>query len=288
MKVTDLDYHMDDAILEKMDLLIKRFSRKHPKLDSFLLFDGYEGYGKTTLSLQCAYYAAYKTGKEFSVDNVFFDVDELLKFAKEHENQIIIWDEAALAGMASDWHKKSQKKFIKFLMVARKKRHFYLMNIPHFRTLKRYLAIDRSLGLVHVYAQNETKLGYFTYYTRKHKEKLYDLLKRGNNNAYRTVRYRRGRFRSLPEGIIDEEKYDKKKDKAIDDIGVDEQMSAKEKKLRMLQYEFYNAIDRSPITITDFCKKHTHFSKQAVTNWKHNPEKYKHVEYRPKKMENKG
>ena len=111
MKVTDKKYYMDDALKSKMDLMVARSTGKN-KMDNLVIIDGDEGYGKTNMSIALGYYYAYKTGRPFSVKNVFFSADKLLKFAQNTEDQVIIYDESALSAMSIEWFKKEQQNLI--------------------------------------------------------------------------------------------------------------------------------------------------------------------------------
>lgn len=208
-----------------IELLAKRLTDKRAKLDATIIFDGYEGYGKTTMSLVWGYIMSKLTGRSFNVNNVFFDLDEMIEFAVNSKEQIILWDEAALGGLSSEWNTELQKRLLKLLMVGRKKRHFFMFNIPQVFRLQQYI-IDRALGLVHIYARNETELGRFVYYRRNNLNFLYDRWKTSKKKEYRKHWSFRGTFPNALSKVIDEEAYDKKKDKAIMSIA-----KAKERKL---------------------------------------------------------
>ncbi len=222
MIVTDKKYSMDKALLEKLDLICDRFDKK---LDALLIIDGDEGYGKSTISCAIAYYIAYKTGRTFNVDNVFFKPEELLQYGTTHEEEIILWDEAVLAGLAANWRSGVQQKLIQLLMMARKKKHLFIFNIPKFFKLNEYIAIDRSIALVHVYARKEKELGKFTYYTKRRKEELFNDWRRKKKRNYKGIKHLRGSFPDVLSRIIDEEAYEKKKDAAILSILDDEKMT---------------------------------------------------------------
>jgi len=210
--VTDKEYYMDNKLVEKLDLMVERMKRK---MDNVLLIDGDEGYGKTNLEAGIAYYISYKTGRSFTVDNMFFDLNKLIDFASTTEEQIICWDEGALGGLAAEWWRKNQLEFIKLLMIARKKRHFFIICIPKFFKLNEYLVVDRSIALVHVYAKNEIKLGRFVYYNKKAKEKLFEGWRKKKMREYKKHYVLRGKFLEYLPKVIDEEEYERKKDEAI-------------------------------------------------------------------------
>lgn len=213
--VTDKKFHMDNDLRDLVELCIRR---KEKKWDNLLIIDGKERSGKSTLAKAICYYYAYQTGKTFSVENVFFQPENLEKFARTHRESIILWDESALGGLSSMWWTRIQQKITLLLMMAGKYGHFYVFVIPSFFRLNKYLAIDRSLGLLHVYSEDLISRGAFACYNEKQKTWIYNSYKKsemyGKHNSFI------GRFvRKNVEGcIIDEEAYEKKKDMAIESI----------------------------------------------------------------------
>ena len=216
--VTDLDLYLDPVLKQKMDLMIKRSTgKKH--MDNLIVIDGDEGIGKSTLAVFLAYYYSDQTGRPFSVDNIFFDINKLIKFAQTTEDQIIIWDEAALGGLSTEHAKTHQVNLTKLLMTARKKRHFWIFNIPKFFKLNEYILVDRAIALIHVYAKREIEAGRFAYYKKKSKERLfYDRIRTRQRNYYKYMSFW-GTFPNCLSKIIDEVEYDRKKDLAIASIG---------------------------------------------------------------------
>jgi len=217
VKVTDKQYYLDPKLKDKLDLMIKRM--KVGK-DNLLLIDGDEGDGKSNMSMIIGYYVAHTCNREFNLDHVFFDLDKLIDYAIKNKEQVIIWDEGALGGLASEWWNKNQKKFIKLLMIARKRKHFWIVNIPKFFKMNEYFVIDRSIGLVHVYMRGGTEHGRFVYFNNIQKEKLWEDWKRTRVRGYKKWWSFHGSFgmflgRKRFEDLISEAEYDKKKDEAI-------------------------------------------------------------------------
>ena len=217
MLVTDKKYYMEKMLVAKLDILCERCTLPN-KQDNLLLIDGDEGSGKSNTSIEIAYYMAHQTGRKFDVDDVYFDVEQLVNEAiKEGSyDRIFVWDEAALKGLASEWQNQWQKTLIKMLMVARKRRHIYIFNIPKFFKLNEYLVVDRSIGLLHTYLKKGIGVGYYTYYNKNKKEVLYNLYRKTRKRGYRHLFSFRGQSTkyNLP-NIIDEDKYESKKDDAI-------------------------------------------------------------------------
>jgi len=235
VRVTDKQFYMEDRLKDKLDLMVKRSTGKK-KFDNLVILDGDEGYGKTTLSMQVAYYYSFTTGRPFNLSHVFFDIEKLIKFASETKEQVIVWDEAALGGLTDQWQNKIQMRLIQLLMVARKKRHFFIFNIPKVFKLRDYVILDRAIALVHVYARNEIELGRFVYFTKKKKELLYYDWKGSRRRNYKKFVDFRGTFPNVLAELIDEDEYDKMKDEAILSIGDEaNKQSVNEPYIRMLK-----------------------------------------------------
>lgn len=225
--VTDKNYFIETRLVEKLDLMVKRMNGTD---DNVVIIDGDEGQGKTNLAMGVCHYISYKTGRPYGIKNIFFDLDKLMKFASETEGQIIHWDEGALGGLSMQWWKKNQQKFLQLLMVARKKKHFWIIAIPKFNKLNEYIIVDRSVALIHVYSRQNIHKGRFMYFTKQKKELLYDEWKRARRKSYFKYKSFFGSFLQYDRKVFtpeELEEYDKMKDKAIlsivkeDDEGVE-------------------------------------------------------------------
>lgn len=226
--VTNKQYYLDPKLKEKLDLMIKRMEVGK---DNLLLIDGDEGDGKTNISMGIGYYVAHTCNRPFNLENIFFDLDKLIDFAIKTKEQVIIWDEGALGGLASEWWNKNQKKFIKLLMIARKRQHFWIVNIPKFFKLNEYFVIDRSIGLVHVYMRGGIEHGRFVYFNQTQKEKLWEDWRRTHIRSYKKWWSFHGSFVMFLEkyeDIISDEEYNKKKDDAI--MSIDKEAIIKKEK----------------------------------------------------------
>jgi len=249
MKVTDKDYFMEKLLTQKLDLMINRMTGKN-KQDNLILIDGDEGLGKTNMAAGLSYYISNKTGRSLTLANLFFDLDDLIKFTQETKEQIIWWDEGALGGLANEWWKKNQKKFMKLLMVARKKRHFFIICIPKFFRLNEYFVVDRSIALIHVYARNNIKLGRFVYFTKDAKENLYYDWKRTRKRSYKKHYVFGGSFPEILGTIINEKEYDKKKDIAILSIDSEEERRTETQVKKELVIKFIENIMKMEVKLT--------------------------------------
>jgi len=218
MMVTDKNYYMDDKLIEKLNLMIKRTSG-NSKLDNWVVVDGDEGFGKSTMSVCCAYYMAYKLNRPFGVEQIFFDPDKFIEYGTKTKEQVLILDESVFGGLSGDAMTKIGKKLVKFAMIIRKKRHIIFLNIPKFFKLNEYLMVDRTVALIHVYARGGIQLGRFVYFTNTQKEKLFYGYRKTKARKYKTLYSLRGSFPNALGKIIDEDAYEKKKDEAIMTFG---------------------------------------------------------------------
>ena len=267
MIVTDKKYYMDDKLIGKLDLMVKRCSGIH-KLDNWIVVDGDEGYGKSTMSFLCAYYMAEKLGREFTTKQIFFDPDKFIEYGTKTNEQVMVLDESVFGGLSGDAMTKIGKKLIKFAMVIRKKRHCIFLNIPKFFKLNEYLMVDRSICLIHVYARGGTQLGRFVYFSNTQKEKLFWEYKRKRARKYKTFYTLRGSFPDALKKVIDEKEYDKKKDAAILSFGAGEESRKdskqelfkklfelnKEKGIKVLGKEYAKLLNVCEDTITAYKK----------------------------------
>ena len=234
MTVTDKDLNIDTRLVSKLDMMCHKI--KH-NFDNLIICDGDEGYGKSNLTAGVGYYCAWKLGRKFTVDNVFFDINPMVNFACSTEKQVIMWDEAALGGLASGWQSKFQQKLLKMLMVARKKNHIYIINIPKFFKLNEYLVIDRCIALLHVYSPDQITRGSFVYYRKESKDKLFYDWKKKHRRNYKSYYDFNGRFGKYLPKVIDEVAYEAKKDQAILSLVEDDGISKEEKEFIELKHK---------------------------------------------------
>lgn len=270
MIVTDKKISIDDRLLRKLDMMCDRTKKN---FDNVIICDGDEGLGKSNLTAGCAYYCAWKLGRPFTVDNVFFEADTMINFASRTSDQVILWDEAALGGLASEWQNKFQKKLLKMLMIARKKRHIYFINVPKFFKLNEYIVLDRSIALLHVYSPDEIKRGTFVYYRKASKEKLYNEWRKKKRRNYKGTYDFNGRFGIYLPRVIDEDAYEAKKDKAIMGLVGDDEMSKKEIELIKLKYR----VSQLPFASKEKLAPYLKVNRATVFNWALYPSKYPHL-----------
>lgn len=228
MIVTDLKYHLENRLIEKLDIMIKRCTNEVTRKDSVLVCEGAEGEGKTNSSEAIAYYAKSKMDRPI---HMFFRLKPLIEFAKNNENMIIIWDEPALDSLSTDWWRETNKDLIRLLMTCRKKRHFFIFNFVKFYKFSEYVIVDRSLGLIHMYSRRGVIPGRFIYVKLKNLENLFIDYRTKKKREYKKymsfggsfpiVEKHLGKMGITIEGLENAtlEDYERLKDKAIASIG---------------------------------------------------------------------
>lgn len=255
-------YFMENKLAEKLDLMVKR-TEGNNKDDNVILIDGDEGQGKSNMLAGIAGYIHLKTKRPLTNSNIFFDLDKLMKFAIHTEKQIILWDEGALGGLATEWWKKNQVKFLKLLMVARKKRHFWVICIPKFFKLNEYLVVDRSIAMIHCYSRKNVQKGRFTYLSKNKKEQLFYDWKRTRKRRYKKYVSFRGSFPIALPKVFNEEEYERMKDEAILNLDGEEDKDAKTSKIEELKYKI------SQLPLEDKTKAiHFEVSERTIRRWK--------------------
>lgn len=210
-------FYIEPRLAEKLDLMIQRLD----KADAWVVIDGDEGSGKTNMAGYIMKYISCKTGRKFNEENFYFDAKALFERTKNTTGEILNWDEAALGGLSRQWWNRNQINLMQFGMSGRIKHHFVVLCIPKFDKLGEYFIRDRSLGLIHTYESKNLQKGHYAYFNKKAKEKLWETYRRTRRRDYIKFMTFHGRFCETISKLIDEEKYEDKKLKAISEIGTD-------------------------------------------------------------------
>lgn len=217
MIVTDLKYYCSSAKVKTLDWLASRVSgiRRHQNL---IVTDGREGYGKSTLSAADAYYLAYVLRRPLKL---FFDVEALFNYTKQKEmkEEIVIWDDAALSALTTEAYNKALKNLIKLLLLARKKRNTYFINIQDMMRLKEPI-VERAIGMNRVYSPDQIEVGKFAFYDEYQLRWMYEQWKRVHKRVYKYYMYN-DTFPNVLYKIFDEKTYEDLKDDAILSIGAE-------------------------------------------------------------------
>ena len=273
-KVTDLQYQMEGFLIEKMDCVYTRVTSR--KLDGIFLIDGDEGFGKTSISILLAKYIAWKTDREFNLDHIFFDPKELINFINTTKKQVIIWDEAALGGLASGWQNKVQQMVIQTLMTCRSRQHIIFFNCPKFYRLNKYFVMDRAEGLIHVYSDNRIDAGKVTYYKKDQLEFMMEYWSKQHKHPYKVFyrKHLRGNFiDAFNIDIINEDKYDTKKEHYTEKLLAQYSNDRYNEKLLRTQYAIYRMKELTQKQKAEYLECGT----DTISNWGKIPAKYPEI-----------
>lgn len=284
-KVTKFQYPLEDKLLPVLDALSKRCTHKTKKQDTVLLFEGKEGTGKTTYSIAVGYYVAEKTKRKFTSKNVFFDIDAMLDFAQTTKEQILIWDEPALAALSTDYKNKMTVNLKRLLMTCRKLRHFIMINITYFNRFDYYLIAERPNGMIKIYENKKTGQLRFTYIKEKNLIKLWEDWQRNRKKNY--FRYGSKMIRGAFPDVLNEDReynvlsefdiedYEKRKSEAIMSIG-NEKKDKNSLKIFLYQYLIWKIAKEFKIKFSDVADIVT-VHERTITTWKDNPQKYPEI-----------
>ena len=141
-KTRDFKWYLHPRLRKKLDLMIARLEKK----DAWILIDGDEGSGKSTMASFVMEYISCQTGRTFTEDNFYFDAEQLLSAGLSSANKLLNWDEAALGGLSTQWWNKQQQDLKQFGMTGRMMHHFVTMCVPKFHELGKYFCRDRCVG----------------------------------------------------------------------------------------------------------------------------------------------
>jgi DNA-binding transcriptional regulator YiaG len=254
----EFPFKIDNRLKHKLDILAKTLNKR----DVWILVDGDEGTGKTNTAAYLLYYFHCVTGRDFSLDRFYFDSDEMFNWVKDHSHGLINWDEAALGGLSSEWYNKAQINLLKFAMTGRKKHHIFVLCIPRFNKLKEDLRKDRIHAMIHMdVGKKGNDYGHFVYLTRRGIKAINRIWEKNKIKPYARCAQKYGGFfcnTRIPfvfNKLVDEAKYEKKKDKAISEIGSKKGKDKNKQKLEDFQEKINqiikeNNLDREKIAET--------------------------------------
>ncbi len=202
VQVNGMSFYIDGFLKQNLDRA-KEIVKKD--FDMIILYDGYEGSGKSVKCMQDAYYF----DPTLTLDRICFTPREFSKSIKEAKPfQAVIYDEAYTGLSSRAAMSLINRTLIKMLAEIRQKNLFVAIVMPTFFDLDRYAAIWRSRALVHVYMKRNYQRGFFTFFNMEKKKQLYLLGKkfysysRPHSNFY-------GKFTNFYP--LDEAEYRKKK-----------------------------------------------------------------------------
>jgi len=211
-------YFLDGYLKANLDALHRNVVKKN--YDGFVLFVGREGFGKSTLSFQCAKYVDPK----FNLDNVVFTAEQFLEAVKTADRySAIVFDETMGYLSSRGAMSKFNKTLIKIMSEMRSKNLFVFLNIPNFFMMDWYVAQHRTTGMIYI-----RKRGRFASYDYPTKKKLYMAGKKFH--SYATPPNFTGNFTAS--FLLDQKKYEEKKQEAINQWADDKKFEVTWKRQR--------------------------------------------------------
>lgn len=262
-----VEYDMDHALNIKMEKVAARLTVDNPKLDWTLLLFGAEGEGKSSMGVGLMHRLAQLTGRTFDLDHIFFVPKDMLQYAAQTQNKLIMWDEAALGALAMDQTGSFQTMLVQLLMTCRRKRHALVFCIPRFFRMKPAV-LERFRCGMRVYMSASRKRFKFQYIPPNLFQKMIQEWQRTKRAPkYSRFTSLRGSFTNALPLVVDEAAYDLKKDIAIKQLGRKDSDTKD-----MTQYEIYylkGFIGKLPFPLksrSDMCRK-TGVSVSTVGQW---------------------
>jgi hypothetical protein len=248
-------FYMDKIIVEVCEAAVDRVLNR--KQDILFIFSGSEGSGKSNAAVQMGAMMAKLSGRTFGEGNIFFKLKDMMTFAANTTEQIIIWDEAALGGLAADWSNESQKKLKSMLMICRKLRHIFIFNVPRFYRLSPDV-IERAYTLLYLFEDEEETPGNFIIIGREGLENLYNEWRRTRQAKYFNHNHiDPGHFDWHLPHLINEELYEENKTRAIKEL-VNSTSFAKASKWKgkylELKVKIYNYLNASGVEKENIAK----------------------------------
>jgi energy-coupling factor transporter ATP-binding protein EcfA2 len=211
MKVDD-KYYFDNDISDTVDAMMHRHKIK---LDNLIVVTGREGSGKSSFAIGLCWLYAKRMGIKFDVDDITFSANEFLQRTTMRKNGIVLYDEAVQGLMSSQWQNKAQQLIIQALMMGRKNGNLYVVCIPSFEYLNKYIATERCYLLFDCF-MHENRRGFAQMFSSKVPNQLKLLYHQCKSlSPTRMTSKWKIRFLDHSDKFIDKEAYEAKKDKAI-------------------------------------------------------------------------
>jgi len=154
---------------------------------------------------------------KFGIDNLVFSPEDLMKKGRElPPNSVIMYDEGRSGLDAKSSMTALNRLLEDFFQECGQYNHFILIVLPDFFKLHVDYAVNRSHFLVNVYHDQNYKRGFFNFYNKLQKERLYEF---GKKKLGVTARYNsahRNFYGRFPNWIpFDEQEYRKAKRLAL-------------------------------------------------------------------------
>jgi len=162
--------------------------------------------GKSVLAMSICAYLAERLGTSYSLDNLYFNSKTMIVDAlKKPKYSIIHYDEGREGFASSKYLTPLQHDLLDYFAECGQMNHIFVIVLPDFFGLVEEIAIARSEFLINVYRKEkkvfkdlyntgemipvvEFKRGYFEFFNRYTKQKLYDMSKSLRKKHYGLVK----------------------------------------------------------------------------------------------------
>jgi hypothetical protein len=212
------EIYLDGFLKEKLDN-IKMIIKKN--WDAVFIIVGDEGSGKSTLAFICA---QYLLDNKLTINNIAEGSTDAMEKLKSLPNgSLLICDEAELLFSSRETMSAEQKKLTQIMKVIRQKNMILILVTPVFFDLAKYITVDRARFLIRCYTDHNLNRGYFAYWGKKKKLKLFMEGKKHYGSYMKPKAQFFGRFTNYIPPFNDE--YMKLKERSLD-----EAFKGKEKK----------------------------------------------------------
>lgn len=214
------EFSFDGYLYNNISILKKLVNEKD--WDGVILIDGIEGGGKSVMAMQIA----YACDETITLDRVCFSAGEFRNAVlNAGKGQAVVYDEAYGALSARQAMTLINKVVIDMLTEIRQKNLFLIIVLPSFFDLDRIVSLWRSRCLIHIYTGDNFERGYFVFFSRDKKSKLYTYGRKFYNyNAIKADFY--GRFHNFY--VLNEQDYRDKKLKNLRATAVDSRVKNKQ------------------------------------------------------------
>lgn len=164
----NISYYMHDRLKRNLQEKIIPALNKKDK-DRVLVIDGPEGAGKSTFAFQIGKFV----DPSLNLSRVVFTADDFRKaIYRAEKKQCVIYDEAFTGLSSRAALSKINRTLISLMMQMRQKNLFVIIVLPTIFLLDKYVAIFRTIALIHVYEVRGVR-GYFRVFSRNAKKLLY-------------------------------------------------------------------------------------------------------------------
>src|SRR3972149_556879 len=139
---SELNFSSNEPLLYQLLQL-----RKDKNKDSIVVVVGEKRSGKSYFCMKTAEDLAIKWGIKFDVDNVFYEIEDLLKFMYNNKDSIGIVEEAGFFLNAQEWASIENKIVRNMTQTQGFRRNIIFFNLPHFAFLNKTMRLMTNFGI---------------------------------------------------------------------------------------------------------------------------------------------